>query len=115
MELSRPKDRFRGGIALELAAASGFAWANEAVDEAQFPHDRRHQNEGIEVQLAHAVVQTVDRIGEGQPGLEKGIEIVLSIGIEINGHGERGIASGLGGDAHTEGGGMMLMPVTQSI
>ena len=47
-------------------------------------------------------LRAVDRIGERQPCLDKGVEVALTIRIEIDRHGERGIAPDLGIDAQTE-------------
>jgi hypothetical protein len=47
-------------------------------------------------------LRAVDRIGERQPCLDKGVEVALTIRIELARHGERGIAPDLGIDAQTE-------------
>jgi hypothetical protein len=49
------------------------------VDEAQLAHDRGRQNERIEVRLARAVVQAVDRIGERQPRRQQRVEVALTV------------------------------------
>ena len=69
---------------------------NQTVDEAQLRHDRRRQNEGIEVRLAHAVVEAVDGIGERQPRLEQRVEVAMTVGIELDLHREAGARPALG-------------------
>ena len=76
---------------------------DQAVDEAQLPDDRRRQDEGVEVRLAHAVVEAVDRIGQREPGVDQRVEIGLAVGIEINRHLEHGFAADLGVDSQAEG------------
>jgi hypothetical protein len=48
------------------------------------------------------VVQTVDRIGERQPRLDQGVEVALTVRIEVDVRGQRGIAPGPGADAQAE-------------
>ena len=47
------------------------------MGEAQLPQDGRRQNEGIEIRLAHTLVETVDGISERQPRLDP--EAVLGV------------------------------------
>ncbi|MGH6898342.1 MAG: hypothetical protein ACREJ5_17620, partial [Geminicoccaceae bacterium] len=49
-------------------------------------HRRERWYEGINVRLAHAVGQAVDRIGERQPSPDRGVEVARSVRIEIDRH-----------------------------
>lgn len=67
-----------------------------------FPMTAGAKNEGVEIWLAHAAVEAVDRIGQWQPSSDQEVEILLTVGIEIYFNGECGIASGRRADAKTE-------------
>jgi hypothetical protein len=40
---------------------------DKPMDEAQLSHDRRCQNERVEIRLAHAAIEAVERMGQRQP------------------------------------------------
>lgn len=66
---------------------------DKAVNEPQLAHDRRREDERVEVGLAYAVVEAIDGIGERQPRPEEDVEVGLSIWIEVDRDAERRIAS----------------------
>ncbi len=77
---------------------------NQAVNKPQLPHHLWRQDERIQIGLANAVVEAVDRASEREPRTDKGVEVVLLAGIKIDVHAECGIASGA--RAHTQAEGM---------
>jgi hypothetical protein len=72
---------------------------DQAVDEAQLSHHGRSQDEGVEVGQTHAVVETVDGVGQWQPCPDQNVEVPLTVGIEVDLHGKRGIGVSFGTDA----------------
>lgn len=54
------------------------------MNKAKFLHHVGCQHERIEFGLPHALIQTIDREGNREPGLQETIKIIFTVGIKID-------------------------------
>ncbi len=68
----------------------------DAMDESELLLGDAGHDEGIEVVLAHASVEAVDRQGQGDVGGGDALEVLLQLGVEIGHRVEADVVLGTG-------------------